>query len=247
MHPPAMTAAAKLTLEQVEVHYKNADVPMVKPSANCCRVIINMYKKYMNEIRRISADRRQKSLALQKVADFSKELDRTMRLWPKNVRAIISSISHPRERRERNIQEDHKFFDSMLTDRSATYGAADGLTRSLSKKRENRKRKLENYYHRELFSNQNDGNVVDGDSPDDLIDDQMNNEQDAPCSTSSFVPPASVSSKKNVLTPVLAKDFFKHPKIVEAATRLNISPTAKYIMYSTILQVSFYLFNLLFS
>ena len=144
MHPPAMAAAADKALDCVEVHYKKADVPMMEPRKNCIRAIQNLYKNYVNNIRKISVDRRAKPFALKKVQEFNKELDKTMKLWPKNARAIISSISHPRELRQRNVEEDLKFFESMQSDRSATYGPADGLTRSLSKKRDERKRKLPN-------------------------------------------------------------------------------------------------------
>lgn len=150
MHPPAMRSAAKATLETVRAHFQKASVPM-QEDKNCIRIILDLYKYYVTKIRSINKTRRDTPTALKKVQEFKKGLSKTIPLWPRNARTLIGNSPHPAAVRDRNIAEDLAFFNSMLTDRTKSYGGADSITTSLKKRPIERQQKLNSYHQRLLF------------------------------------------------------------------------------------------------
>ena len=197
MHPPAMRSAAALTLNVIKEHFENADVPMQSDN-NCKRAIINLYKTYTTQIRSIEKARRERSFAIKKVNAFQQDLQKTMLLWPKNAKAIISSFEHPSKVRDRNIQEDLRFFESMLTDRKQVYGGTDKKTYTLQIEEAEAEEKLAEYQRNQIYEKEQVGKSVQlPDDEDNIVPSTSNDELFTPPKRTT--PPSK--KKKALLTP----------------------------------------------
>lgn len=234
----AENSAAKQTLEKIQVHFRAADIPMMPPKS-CFRLVKKLYQFYVKNIKSIAVSRREKSFAIQRVDEFQADLDTTLCLWPNDVREIIRNISHPERVKSRNVDEDLRFFESMLTDRTATYGGKDEVTRSLTKRKDERKRKLDSYLQRQRAELNQEKSVrtAEDDDAEPMSDDGED-----------YCPPedSPATSKKRILHPKYKADFHKDPRLVEVTTRLKISPTATSALLQTFLQVRYHDINFLY-
>jgi len=234
----SINKAAKKTFDLILPHYQKADMPMIS-EYNCIRAIKKLYElDYFKNIMKIPKNRREAPISKSKVEKFNEKLDKTFILWPKNCIEILRNrpASATPEKRRANIDEDLKFFESMKTDRLATYGGRDVVTQSLVKKKVERKRKLDKYYDRQREAACNRPADLSDIQP--LVPDDVE-EQSRVIEEEEFVPTAPNVSEKNDYTMMkVKKDFFKDPRLVSIFRRAKVAPAAQYSIWSTFYKVS---------
>ena len=131
-----------------------------------------------------------------------------MKFWPRDALARIT------------IEDDKKFLLSMMSDRKATMGGADGVLTATEKKRHLRKSAEEEREKKEKLRKESaEAQEGEADKEDEDVDEEHED----------VVPITPTRSHKQVVktgSPAFCPhDVMRHPSVVESATRNKISGT----------------------
>ena len=112
---------AKIVLEEIVPFYERSSIPLMTEKKAIDRII--KYADKHVDIYKISSHKRSLPSAQKKLAEEEANLEKTFKLWPDSAKSLL------------NNEEDILFLESMETDRVATMGGADTITRGIVERR----------------------------------------------------------------------------------------------------------------
>ena len=220
---------AKIVLAQVSEFYKKANIPVISEIKASEKLI-----KLANDnakLRAIPVSRRATAATQAKVKHMECELNKTFQIWPRNAAELIK------------IPEDRRFLESMMTDRSATFGSKDKLLADRIQRKESKIQKQE--ARREKVRLEAAETCTSYAVP--LSSEGSSSENETSKRDTTYVPASSPSvthmttsschRRLRTGTPVfIPHDILKSPQLVALSTRMKISPAQQAAFVSTLIE-----------
>ena len=209
---PSKHASAKVVLQQITSFYKKANIPMVTEKRACDKIIklLNDNKK----LRAVKKDRRENQSTQKKLAEHSRMLNSTFKLWPPGVEKMIKNA------------EDLAFLESMKGDRTSSFGSFDkALAQKVARRRQREAAAEERIKKSQMECTASTSTAVSAESFTDGGED-INSAAENDSDFESYVDNVAVKKKKLAGTPVfIPSNVLSSQNMVSLATRLKMTPT----------------------
>ena len=213
-------------IENVEEHFENANIPLKDKSA-MAKDIDNLNKTYQNVNKKKNPSR---------IAEFQNQLKSTMTFWPRGTLEKMKkkAESHLTPTVEKvSLEEDIKFLESMLSDRSASYSSkdikhAERANTRLVKEGQEMKRQ-EEYKSSKLKSPCTLSTLEEEEEEEEGTKNKHKRDGDDEGHLLFTPPSAKRSHKRTVKTGItleITPDFLQSPELQQRAQRCGITPTA---------------------
>ena len=196
--------AAKETVKQVLPLYKRGRTPHLH-QVKMEEEVVSLHKE-MKTLLKIGHPNRSSPGSIKKIGDFKNKLETTMKFWPRNVFQLLKN------------EDDRNFFESMLSDRAASFGPENPTVLTTELKVAKRKAEEEKRNAKELKRLSDlELQVSLEDSFEDFSDTEDEEYQE--------VKRSHKRTKKTGTEAFWPHDVMKSPAVVETAVRNKISPT----------------------
>ena len=128
-------------IDNVLLHYRNANIPTFTGRNNNGRVIKTYYEKY---IKLIKVNKDTRNIQSPAVATFQSDLEKTMRLYRNSVLKDMAATKKGKTPKKFDaINHNIEFMKSMMSDRKASYSRIDkAVTKQIQQREERNKQKL---------------------------------------------------------------------------------------------------------